>query len=175
VKGNPVSYDDPFGLCPPIEDCLRQAGDLLAGFTPGVATVHDAVTVATGKNYITGEQVGFGGRALAFVGLVTPLTGGELRGGGKLLKRFGTDVESLEQLAGDAAHAARNGFPHGVSFTSHVTSSRAGSIVSVEALETAGFKVEQTGARKSHYTVHLPEPLTQEAVDLFNRVLGRTP
>ena len=64
--------------------------------TPGLSTVLDAATVVTGKNLVTGEQVGMGGRALAFAGLVTPASGGELRGVGKIVagltERFGAPV-----------------------------------------------------------------------------------
>lgn len=70
--------------CPPT--CgVADAADLAAGFTPGVSTAVDAVTVLTGKNPITGEQVGAGGRALAFAGLVSPASGGEMRAASKLV------------------------------------------------------------------------------------------
>jgi hypothetical protein len=44
------------------------------------------VTLFTGKNVITGEDVGFGGRMIAGVGLVTPAGGGEIRAAGKALR-----------------------------------------------------------------------------------------
>jgi RHS repeat-associated protein len=78
---NPVALTDPDGECPiPLSSCAgRQGVDLAAGFTPGVSTAVDAVTVFRGRNPITGEKVGIFGRAVALVGLVTPLSGGQLR------------------------------------------------------------------------------------------------
>ncbi len=61
------------------------AADLAVGFTPGVSTAADAYTLATGRNLITGEAVGVGGRFIAFVGMITPLSGGSIRGAGTLL------------------------------------------------------------------------------------------
>jgi hypothetical protein len=70
--------------CPP--DCdAREAADLAAGLAPGVSTGHDAVTLVTGKNYITGEDVGVGGRLIALAGLASPLSGGEIRASSKLV------------------------------------------------------------------------------------------
>jgi RHS repeat-associated protein len=80
---NPATYTDPFGLCPPIEDCLRQAGSLVAGFLPGVSTVQDATTLVSGKDVLTGARVGAAGRLIAGIGLLTPFSGGEIAGGGK--------------------------------------------------------------------------------------------
>ncbi len=82
--GDPVNLSDPFGLCPR----CREGGDLVAGFTPGVSTGVDAITLATGVNPITGDRVGKFGRAVAFVGLVTPLSGASLRGLGRVGKFF---------------------------------------------------------------------------------------
>lgn len=53
---------------------------------PIASTVHDLATLLTGRNAITDEDVGFGGRGVALVGLVTPASGGQVRGllkGGK--------------------------------------------------------------------------------------------
>ena len=88
-------------MCPPIEDCLRQAGDLAAGLIPGVATVHDATTLLTGRNQVTGESVGVLGRIVAFVGLVTPATGGELRAAGAMLGGGKKAVEDFLKNPGD--------------------------------------------------------------------------
>lgn len=86
ANGDPVNFSDPFGLmaCPP--DCgAADAADLGVGMVPIASTIHDATIVLTGKNAITGEDVGAGGRAIALVGLVTPASGGQIRGAGKLI------------------------------------------------------------------------------------------
>src|SRR5690606_6768358 len=70
--------------CPP--DCdVGDAADLAAGLTPGVSSVQDAAVLFTGKNHLTGESVGFGGRLVAFAGLVTPASGGQLRAASKFV------------------------------------------------------------------------------------------
>jgi hypothetical protein len=86
ASGDPVNFSDPFGLsqCPP--NCTASdAADLAAGATPGVSTVHDAVTLFSGRNVITGEDVGVGGRLIAAAGLITPAGGGEIRAAGKAI------------------------------------------------------------------------------------------
>jgi hypothetical protein len=64
----------------------------------------DAVTLFTGKNVVTGEQEGMGGRFVAALGLFTPASGGELRGIGKIIntltERFGDEVASFTTKAG---------------------------------------------------------------------------
>jgi RHS repeat-associated protein len=57
----------------------REAADLGVGFVPGASTVHDATVVLTGRNVITGERVGWGGRSIALIGVVTPIAGSHLR------------------------------------------------------------------------------------------------
>ena len=70
--------------CPP--DCgIKDAADLAAGLTPGVSTAVDATTVVTGRNPVTGEQVGVGGRLIAFAGLASPASGGEIRAASKFV------------------------------------------------------------------------------------------
>jgi hypothetical protein len=61
---------------------LRAAADLAVGLTPDVSTAQDATVVATGFNPVTGESVGVTGRLIALAGLVTPASGGEIRGAG---------------------------------------------------------------------------------------------
>lgn len=59
----------------------REAADLGVGFIPGAATVHDITVASTGYNAVTGTQVGWGGRGVAFVGAVTPVSGPQIRAG----------------------------------------------------------------------------------------------
>ncbi|HET7464580.1 MAG TPA: pre-toxin TG domain-containing protein [Longimicrobium sp.] len=161
------------------------------------STVLDAVTLVSGYNVITGEKVGWGGRAMAAIGLLTPVSGGELRGAGKLLgaaehgaeraashltgraprllKRWGTDWESAEKLGREAAAAAKNPeFGHGVSFSSRIRGGPDGNVVSTEALTEAGFTFRKTGNSDTHYTVYLPQPVDDKVAEAFNTVLGRT-
>lgn len=63
---------------------MREVADVGVGFIPGVATVHDVSVLLTGYNAVTGDKVGVLGRVVAAVGVLTPLTGGELRGAWKL-------------------------------------------------------------------------------------------
>lgn len=63
AAGDPLNYSDPFGLCPCPPDCgWRDAAGLGAGFIPVVSELNDAATVFTGRDNITGEDVGLLGR-----------------------------------------------------------------------------------------------------------------
>jgi hypothetical protein len=91
---------------------------------------------------------------------------------GKKLVRYGTAPETVEKLASDAAAALANpqvGI-HGVSafYRNPVPSSAEFSAVAQH------FKIYKTLGR-GHYTIELPNPVTQEVADTFNRVFGRIP
>jgi hypothetical protein len=100
---NPVALTDPDGECPiPLSSCAGRGGvDLAAGFTPGVSTAADAATVVTGRNPITGERVGLLGRAVALVGLLTPLSGAQIRAVGSAAE-VGMQVARHADEASDA-------------------------------------------------------------------------
>ncbi|WP_461415290.1 RHS repeat-associated core domain-containing protein [Gemmatimonas sp.] len=97
ANGDPVNFSDPYGLCPiPISSCLGLEGaDLAAGSTPGFSTLLDFATAITGKNWITGEQVGPAGRLIAVAGLITPAGGGEIRAAGKMIGFTGHGVDQV--------------------------------------------------------------------------------
>lgn len=91
---------------------------------------------------------------------------------GKKLVRYGSSPETVEKLAGDAAAALASpkvGI-HGVSvfYRDPVPSSAEFSEVQKY------FNVYKT-LRKGHYTVELPNPVTQDVADTVNRVFGRIP
>ena len=88
------------------------------------------------------------------------------------LIRFGQTAESAAKLADDAARAVANGFPHGVStkLVQRVSGSDKLHKVASKADVEAAFFVEQTGSRLTHYTVHLPHPVTDDVAALFNSV-----
>ena len=90
------------------------------------------------------------------------------------LYRFGTDWESAEKLQADAENAAANGFPFGVSTTARRPTRPAASEASVAEL-VQHFDVEQTGRDPNHFTVLLPNPVTDQAAVTFNTLFGRTP
>ena len=89
------------------------------------------------------------------------------------LKRFGTDPESAERLAEQAAAAEAKLGIHGVSVTARNTTAPAGRAPR-DAVEKV-FRVHNTrsGRDKLHRTVELPKPVTQDVADLFNRLFGR--
>lgn len=84
---------------------VRAGADLGVGFVPGVSTVHDVSVLFTGYNVVTGESVGLGGRGIAFVGMVTPVSGGQIRILGQGLSRLG-NVGSGMASAATAMRAA---------------------------------------------------------------------
>jgi hypothetical protein len=91
----------------------------------------------------------------------------------EILKRFGTDPESVEKLAADAARAAAVLGIHGVSATVRDTTAPAGRATRSDV--EAHFPVHNTPSRRDpgHRTVELPQPVTPEVADLFNRLFGR--
>jgi len=91
---------------------------------------------------------------------------------GKKLVRYGIVPETVEKLAADAVAALTNPTIriHGVSvfFRNPVPSSADFAAVA------AKFTIHKTLGR-GHYTIELPNPVTQQVADAFNRVFGRIP
>ena len=90
-------------------------------------------------------------------------------GGDIILTRFGKAPETVEKLAADAAAAKAHpkvGI-HGVSTTSQPKYPGAPSAPKSEVEKY--FPVHKT-LGPGHYTVELPEPVTQEVADLFNLI-----
>jgi len=87
ANGDPVNYSDPFGLCPQWLTGRPCSGavDAGAGFIPGVSTGIDVATALSGQNPLTGEDVGLLGRGIALAGVLTPVSGGQIRASGKFL------------------------------------------------------------------------------------------
>lgn len=94
---------------------------------------------------------------------------------GSYLVRFGKGPETLESLAEQSAKALAN-----PAYGAHGVSTRLQSSVSRSQLAAHWcaakcdveqvFPVRQAGPDSRHHTVVLPNPVTQEAVDLFNRL-----
>jgi RHS repeat-associated protein len=96
---------------------------------------------------------------------------------GPFLKRLGKGPETLESLTEQAAKAERNGFPHGVStkeINKVAKSDRIHRVTPKTEVEKV-FPAPQTGSDPLHHTVVLPKPITQEIVDLFNKVFPPVP
>jgi hypothetical protein len=55
---------------------------------PGLSTGVDVATAFSGENPLTGERVGLFGRGVAVAGALTPFSGGQIRGAGKLLEKL---------------------------------------------------------------------------------------
>jgi hypothetical protein len=91
----------------------------------------------------------------------------------EMLKRFGTDPESAEKLAGDASKAEAVLGIHGVSVTGRPASAPAGEAARPDIEQH--FRVHDTPSRRDplHRTVELPKPVTPEVAELFNRLFGR--
>lgn len=163
---NPVSYSDPYGLCPiPPSSCLgRQGADLGASFVPVLSSLHDAATLVTGKNYITGQKVGLGGRGIALVGLLTPATGGQIRGA----------KEALSALIQDATSSSGNWRTVGA-FTEEATNKAAKGGVSVQRVienETGDQLVEHTVLDRAGNAVDGPH---FRAITTATTSIGREP
>ena len=95
------------------------------------------------------------------------------RSAGPYLVRFGPGPESAETLGRAAAAAAAIGFPHGVSarLVSRVSASvLASGRVAPLAEVRAQFPVIKTGQDPRHFTVVLPDPVTEEDASRFNAI-----
>jgi RHS repeat-associated protein len=82
------------------------------------------------------------------------------------LVRFGDLPESREKLAADAAEAQAGGFPHGVSSFLRAkppTNGRYAKLLDV----MRRFEIKKTG-RADHFTIVLPNPVTQQVAIDFN-------
>lgn len=92
---------------------------------------------------------------------------------GPYLVRFGRGPETANQLSTDAARAAANGFPHGVStkLVKKVSNSilRNGRAAPLAHVLTQ-FPAYQTGGNPNHFTVVLPNPLTNSDAVRFNGI-----
>lgn len=82
------------------------------------------------------------------------------------LTRFGRDAESVESLCEQAAQAEKIIGVHGVSV--RLNSKRRGKKARLAETVTAFPETRQMGADSKHYTVVLPQPITQEVADRFN-------
>jgi RHS repeat-associated protein len=114
----------------------------------------------------------------------SPCANGETPPGDTTLYRFGSGPETTEGLAQQAAKAADTpdvasgggNFPYGISTSSRLGSRIAASgeyrAAQVQDLIDAGFDVVKTGANASHYTVVIPNPVTDLVTDALNTVFG---
>jgi hypothetical protein len=59
--------------------------------------------------------------------------------------------------------------PHGVSTTTKPVPGRSCAAAQCADVERV-FKVHKTGSDPHHYTVELPDPVTQEVADMFNQL-----
>jgi hypothetical protein len=91
----------------------------------------------------------------------------------EVLKRFGTEPETAEKLASAAAHAIGVLGIHGVSVTARDTTAPAGRARRSDVEQH--FRVHDTPSRRDplHRTVELPQPVTAEVAERFNRLFGR--
>jgi RHS repeat-associated protein len=170
AAGDPVTYSDPYGLCPvPPTNCADAAmavgsvGKFI--MAPSVGTGIDAALDVVGA--LPGvPSVGVIRRVVGAADDVADAG----RRGGEVLSRLGTSRESASRLARKAAEAEERIGIHGVSVTAGRPSGPASSATrsSVEA----HFRVHNTG-RPPHRTVELPKPVTNEVAGLFNRLFGR--
>jgi hypothetical protein len=100
--------------------------------------------------------------------------------GSEVLYRIGTEAESAEKLAADAARAARSKIGvrkisiHGVSASADP---REGASQALRRLIEEHFPVHETPTRANplHRTIELPNPVTPQDAELFNLLFGRQP
>jgi RHS repeat-associated protein len=83
------------------------------------------------------------------------------------LVRYGDGPESKEKLGAEANKAQNFGFPHGVSTVIRAKAPPYGK--AAKLLEVMRrFEIQKTGNKPDHFTVVLPNPVTQQVADEFN-------
>ncbi len=92
--------------------------------------------------------------------------------GDKLLYRAREGKESASRLDRKSKEALAEGFPHGVSTSSKPIKGSTCGVASCSEVEKH-FKVTKTGRDPNHYTVELPNPVTKEVADTFNRLFSK--
>jgi RHS repeat-associated protein len=183
-----VGMEEVLGLASGLVDAYKKgglgaAGNALVPVGTLVTETRQAFAEGGGGNYRAAGQ--HTTKALGAAAIVaTTLWGGAKsvgglvkRGGaptGGFLVRFG-EAEGAEQLAARAAQAAGEGFPHGVStkWVERITGSDKRNRWAPVSEVQKHFKVEQTGSKLWHHTVHLPNPVTAGVADLFNSIFRR--
>ncbi len=87
------------------------------------------------------------------------------------LVRLGKGPEAAADLAADAAKAEARGFPQGASTKLQKRAQGGSKHRSAPKSEVEkSLKVEQTGNKPNHHTVHLPKPVTEQVADVFNSI-----
>jgi hypothetical protein len=81
------------------------------------------------------------------------------------------DVEALERDAATSEAHPSQGFPHGISVRS--STKRLDASAAPRSLVEREFAVVKTGKSPYHYTVVLPNPVTEQVAQRFNALFGR--
>jgi len=157
--GDPISYSDPFGLCPPKDtseaDCSDERRRLLHEDPPAEKVTKD---IEIAKVIIEiGTRVG------------------AVAGTAELLYRFGEKWETAQELAEQASRAEANPsgkYPHGVSVWTTNRFNRSDPMTAPRDAVEMFFPVQNTG-REGHRTIVLPKPVTQLDEAIFNTLFGR--
>lgn len=87
------------------------------------------------------------------------------------LFRFGLEWEPADKLARESASAEANGYPHGISTVDRTN--RADAVAASRTDLEQHFRVVQAGRNRSHHTVVLPKPMTDDVAELVNQLFGR--
>jgi hypothetical protein len=125
-----------------VGNAARAVADVAVGFTPGLSTAQDAVTVATGTNPVTGQDVGVLGQGVALAGLLTPASGGELRAGAAIVKDFIGNSSAWRRI-GAFVEAATNRRARGGSSIQEIFENTAGDrVVQHTVVDKAGRAVD---------------------------------
>ena len=175
---SPTNHHDEYGLIIP---AVVVGGAVAVWAVVEIAgTLYDVYTTAqTWFDPCAGTTEKAATTGLLLAGIVGP--GGGLAGlgrhaddvldGGSKLFRYGDEAEDAAKLAEDAAKAkAHKDFGiHGVSTTTAPRSHIPAKSAPRSEVEKA-FPVHKTGKSPTHYTVELPEPVTQDVADVFNNL-----
>ncbi|WP_370064385.1 polymorphic toxin-type HINT domain-containing protein [Streptacidiphilus sp. MAP5-3] len=167
-----------------------QAGESLEASSPGqvtVVSVHATPGSADRFNLTVAQLHTYYVEAGSVYVLVhnAKCKNGAAPPGEMTLYRFRSGPETTDALQENAAAAAATAdgaseaganFPFGISVSSGLPSGFKASgdyrVTTVQELLDAGFTVIKTGKNGSHYTVGLPDPVTDETTDMLNEIFG---
>ena len=151
---NPVIATDPAGACP--------ASGLSYGVNLGLSGLVDDAIPFPPDTFppISIPKLSATGIGAAAIAVAVAASGGAQPTKQQMLYRFGFAWESAGLLEQYASEAQAAGFPHGVSVLSKLPPGRSAS-VAVRADVEAHFPVIKTGSNPYHYTVVLPQPVTE--------------
>jgi len=167
VGNDPIKWSDPSGLILPAIAAVAAIALIVWDVVDAGFSIKEIIDNRHDPNKWIPSTV------LLLAGFVDPTPGNVSKHAGKRFFRIvDTELgkETTERLARDAANAAAaEGFGHGVSVSVKARANRTQISAFAEDIEKV-FEIRKTGAGKHHYTIILPNPVTDDVTKQFNDI-----